>query len=80
MITHTIPDLNCNTTASSINIIDSLCDELAMYTAIKELTDPVLEQMQEQTQTIPEKTSFVEEIIEELPESVQAVICAPYGC
>ena len=80
MITHTLMELDCNSTDSSIQTIDTLCDELTMYTGIQDLAKPVLEKILNQIKQIPEKTAFVEELTEELPEPVQAVICVPYGC
>lgn len=80
MITHVDSDLDCSTTVSSVQTVETLCEEISKYAKINERVNTVIQIVLQQIETIPEKSTYVGEFTEQLPESVQAIICAPYGC
>ncbi len=86
MVSHTYnpnTKINCTTDESSIETVNTLCDEISLTSNIANEIQPALDAIKatkasaaNQTQQLEFATMFSEN----LPENVQAIICAPYGC
>ena len=80
MITHTDTSLDCNTTMSSLVTIETACNEVSLYAGLNKKIDSTLLYILGLIETIPNKGNFAKDFTADLPNAVQAVICAPYGC
>ena len=86
MVSHTYSpstNANCTTDESSIQTVNNLCDEISLTSNIADEIQPALNAIKA-TKALAidatQQSEFASVFSQNLPESVQAIICAPYGC
>ena len=75
--------VNCSTVVSSSKTVEDLCEEISLTSNIASEIKPALKAVNGTNvllSDVAEQTEFANTFAQDFPESIQAVICAPFGC